>query len=582
MSIDCKDIAEKIFQSLNNNQDSMVLLSGGWGVGKTHFINNEFKEYLLEKEYKYISISVFGISDMKGFKSRLFSKIYLSSSEPLSIMHKITQGMGKSKIKSLETASFIVESIIPLIDAWVKTENYEIIMVVDDIERVLDEKLRNEIISECYNMVLENKIKIVIAANKKEISSNRNVFEKGFGQIIEFNRSPDSIIEISFQNKISTFQKDFLKKYIELNEFNNIRILKRIAQVYDELKILVREKIGIGKFTSEHNQLLIMITLIIDMIYACALSRDEILLTLDAIKNRDKKIELLPWMHPTDMKRILFLSEQLEERQLIKEPLVPLILYCDGKSISIDAVKISFILISSNISSYLDIRYWGNDIDFKKIDDEIDSLVGVAFNLNNLDFKIMINGLIALIKLKDLDLYKEANLIEEIERLSQHIGDKKFEVDEQHLEAITLEDSYYYDYLEVFKKNAIKTSKENIEENNLLTMLLKSPIDAAKKITSIDLNKENPIENDEFFNAIKDCFDKWDKPKAWKEAYSLIFNIAPYKLKNKYEELLKCLEGAIASQDINESSRYKIAMMKIALHTFKNDFNNIKKQWDKA
>lgn len=184
---------ENIIKSITNyvnkkDSDYAILLDGVWGTGKTFFIKNIFpKEYQndTKKELNYIYISAAGINDIEQFINYIY---YSLTIKKLSTTKPAYANIYNNKniIKSL--INLIPFNLIPIIGDNLKqsisdistsiikeTINFsDIVIIIDDIERISDTINIEDFLYKVYDTFILNNLKVIFVCNEKEIYSNNS------------------------------------------------------------------------------------------------------------------------------------------------------------------------------------------------------------------------------------------------------------------------------------------------------------------------------------------------------------------------------------------------------------------------
>lgn len=272
-----------------------LLLTGEWGCGKTHLIENELKKEL-EQSYIIVRVSLFGVDSIETLNT-LVKKEWASNCLPL--WGKI--GKFKKTLKAGETAFGSIASMIPFlkdakdtvlainpldyitIKPTIKIDDNTktVILVFDDLERAKSSIDVNDILG-CINDYCENQqFHVIILANEERIKRNNNqchdntiayeeIKEKIIVKTIQINPDYNAVItslldeETWFDDKYTEFlrrNKELIKKLFSSsseieNDINdetkddkphNIRSLKcalhGFNRIYSEfLKVTGKEK----------------------------------------------------------------------------------------------------------------------------------------------------------------------------------------------------------------------------------------------------------------------------------------------------------------------------------------------------
>lgn len=237
-----KVIQQIIEQLKDSSYPPIILLDGDWGIGKTHLINKELKE-LLESETEefgdFYYISAFGIQNVSEFQDQVVS-LYMSNQEKSSEYIKGVTSFS-SKLAQMCGANTseagIIQGVISGTTGFLRQKAIEnmknFTLVIDDLERLTNEKLIAEIMGTCLRFAEHNKIKVIAIANVTAFKDKTKV-EKSFSDVIKLTRTSEELLNIitdnnnqmpdsikkTFFDTIEQAQKDHLN-------INNLRVLQR-------------------------------------------------------------------------------------------------------------------------------------------------------------------------------------------------------------------------------------------------------------------------------------------------------------------------------------------------------------------
>lgn len=172
---------EEIVQAIKNYIEDTVypyalMITGEWGSGKTYFIkNNVISELENYQQKKIVYISLYGLNSIEEINKLVFMNIILGS-EKSNKMEKVIEpgvnllaGIVKPfiPIPDVIKDKKNIENIMEIFTKNFKTEN--IVLVFDDLERCSCPI--EEIFGYLNTFVEQNKNKIILIANEKEIGS---------------------------------------------------------------------------------------------------------------------------------------------------------------------------------------------------------------------------------------------------------------------------------------------------------------------------------------------------------------------------------------------------------------------------
>ncbi|MGG8297812.1 P-loop NTPase fold protein [Klebsiella sp. 141251] len=201
------------------NPKYAVLVDGEWGVGKTHLINEIFKEK------PKIYVSLFGLTTIQEVHSAVFVKMYPNRSR----IKKIFNWFGNSNLKANDVTLAIGPLIGNIANALIKekVDNSKTI-IFDDLERC---RINQKDIFGAINKYVEHhQCKVIAIAHDKKLQKGlTDKKEKIFGQILKV--SPD--IQDAFNQFIKRSKapqafenvKDIIYKSFIASQCKSLRVL---------------------------------------------------------------------------------------------------------------------------------------------------------------------------------------------------------------------------------------------------------------------------------------------------------------------------------------------------------------------
>lgn len=248
------DSSEQIIQKLKDKCfPSLILLDGNWGCGKTYHARQELTPRL-KREFKldisYMSLQ--GVSSIDDFRNRILSLHYSGKTNGVKLINSVKNIISKSG--RLIGDSGLTEGTLnafsePLKHHFLSNIDHRV-FILDDLERVYEDKLRIEILGECLSLVeSKQNIYIVVIADSTKIE-NKNILEKVFGESVSLTLSPNDIIkfvESEYQQSINGYIISELKLLLSQLEVNNLRIIKRIFQLFSKVKYKIEQDSNIDQ-----------------------------------------------------------------------------------------------------------------------------------------------------------------------------------------------------------------------------------------------------------------------------------------------------------------------------------------------
>ena len=224
----------------------MLLIDGSWGSGKTHYIKNELEHALTSEfqNHKLSFFSLYGVSSIDDFRDRLISLTLTDNTETSNLVQRATQ-----VVDSIAT-NMGERGIGGILNGAAGAYKYKLysdldnsILLLDDLERISNEKTIKDILGECLNLAESKNIKIVVIANESKLTCKDDV-EKVFIDKVKFGYSTEQIAEIlreDFNGDLSESLFNELVLHINSIGSSNIRVLKRALIKFKKLK----EKISV-------------------------------------------------------------------------------------------------------------------------------------------------------------------------------------------------------------------------------------------------------------------------------------------------------------------------------------------------
>ncbi|MFA0683453.1 NTPase, partial [Vibrio splendidus] len=160
---------------------SMVLLDGHWGVGKTYYVKNELQPYLKNyypSPYKTIYLSLYGVTSLEDFKDRVLSLTYTENKKSSWLTKQGSDLIGSSAqaISGARGVGAALGGVASIVKYHYFNRIDNLVLLLDDLERITCEKVRTQVIGECLNLA-ENKqhIKIVVIGNQDKIGTHADI-----------------------------------------------------------------------------------------------------------------------------------------------------------------------------------------------------------------------------------------------------------------------------------------------------------------------------------------------------------------------------------------------------------------------
>lgn len=222
----------------------VIMLSGTWGSGKTHFWINEIEPKFKKKSYAYVSL--YGKTSISSIENDLYMQIYSSTNNEGDFISKASSTLISTYAKVFKPLSIIdAEESEKLVVASkhkkaIVALQKNALICFDDFERKSKNVDLNDLFGFITQLALTFKCKIVLILNSdvfdgkdKEIFSN--VKEKTVSKYLKFTPTSTELFEIIF-NKYTLDEKYKIIILNAINEFSllNARIYENILENFQE------------------------------------------------------------------------------------------------------------------------------------------------------------------------------------------------------------------------------------------------------------------------------------------------------------------------------------------------------------
>jgi hypothetical protein len=203
-----------------------VLLSGPWGVGKTHLLKAFLKKELDEDPASYVYVSLYGLSSIEEIDDALFQAVFPALTGTAA---KVVGRVAKVGLKFLkvEPGEWDIKDFLNKFRATV--------YVFDDLERC--EAPINKVLGYINQFVEHGSAKVIILANEKEIGEDKDYTrrrEKLIGKTLHVS----SVFDEAFEHFTSTIDHAGARAFIKgsaadiatvyaQSKLDNLRILQQ-------------------------------------------------------------------------------------------------------------------------------------------------------------------------------------------------------------------------------------------------------------------------------------------------------------------------------------------------------------------
>jgi hypothetical protein len=240
--------------------DYAVLLTGPWGVGKTHFIKQFIESRTValgddRKTKKTLFVSLYGITSFRQIEDEFQRQLHpILSSKGMKIAWAVGKGLLKSttKIDLGDKEELSINAQIPEIDFadYFQTPK-DCILIFDDLERC--SMNASDILGYINSFVEHHSFKTIILANETAILEKDEKYklikEKLIGQTLELQPSTQAALSnflkgIRHQKTLSFLESnaDLLLSIYRQSGTNNLRLLKHSLWDFERLATTFTEK----------------------------------------------------------------------------------------------------------------------------------------------------------------------------------------------------------------------------------------------------------------------------------------------------------------------------------------------------
>ena len=241
---------EQIIHTFCNCQSSeqALLIKGGWGCGKTYFINE-----LIKNNRNYIYFSLNGVDNVSVLIKSLLALILSGKSEKIkesNILSKVIQGGIEAASKFNDKVIFsITDTVLDLsIDSFSnkifaqKNGNLPI-LVLDDLERISEKIDITDLLGAIHSRFMVNGVKVIYIADETKIKLNNEDDRKSYDsekekyiyRTIDFRRDNSKVYKALLKNrKIDESFVDILSAVFP-NDQDNLRSVQSCLDLYNEI-----------------------------------------------------------------------------------------------------------------------------------------------------------------------------------------------------------------------------------------------------------------------------------------------------------------------------------------------------------
>lgn len=271
---------EQIIELLNDPSfPQVVLLDGAWGSGKTHFINhqliNKLREVFSPNIYFF---SLYGISSIDDFRDKIIS-LSMTEQEEASVFAKYFSKVvdGAAVNMGERGVGAVINGVAGAYKYKLYGELDDCVLILDDLERVADDKIIKNILGECLSLAESKNIKVLVVANESKLSCKDDV-EKVFADKYKFSFTHEEVVSILRQEYDALDDQLANELLLNITAINskNIRVLKRAVVKFTRIKKEI-EKIENVILDQALSKVLSDVIRICYAKFECGFSKEEII-----------------------------------------------------------------------------------------------------------------------------------------------------------------------------------------------------------------------------------------------------------------------------------------------------------------
>jgi hypothetical protein len=237
---------ETVIQNfVSDKHNDLLVIKGGWGVGKTYFWQKLIKEAqekkLVSKDW-YAYVTLFGVNDLEELKTSILVEV--QNGQPDSAVDKILQitSNAKKAAIALETLPSLQKYTGGLVKRLVFMDVRNSLICIDDIERRGDKLSIKDVMGLASFLKEQRNCKIVLILNEdglqvKEADDFRRHSEKIIDIELYFSPTSEEAYSYAFPKEYPYYE--FIRDKCSRLNIRNIRILQRVKRFIDGLLPLI-------------------------------------------------------------------------------------------------------------------------------------------------------------------------------------------------------------------------------------------------------------------------------------------------------------------------------------------------------
>jgi len=258
---------KKSYLTQDKRNGEILMLSGVWGSGKTHFWKNEIEQELIkdlkEKDKSYVFISLYGKDSIEELQNEIYQLSYNFSieegsdivSSACSVFTKVTSFMPKISVLGIEVElsqsaeKVNAEKIKQQIEKGIGSLKDGGVICFDDFERKSSKIDLNDLFGFITNLTEIFLTKTIIITNQeffKEKDSEvfSRIKEKSVNKFLLLDPTVDELFETIYKDKYSALDdyKSEILRAIKITEEKNARIFIQVLDNCLEYKNYAKDK----------------------------------------------------------------------------------------------------------------------------------------------------------------------------------------------------------------------------------------------------------------------------------------------------------------------------------------------------
>ena len=236
------EIQSAVESFLQSEQNDMLLIRGGWGVGKTFFWRRILEQSrrankVSKKSYAYVSL--FGVNDVQDLKNAIYAsrigvnQLNLPFVKDSDVLHQV-----KHIIRPLEQLPILKSHTGGIITAALFLFVRDVLICIDDLERKGDGLQMRDVLGLLSMLKDQCNCKIVLILNDDTLEQKEaDEFQKHSEKLIDLDlRFSPSISEaVDYIFPANYWHRYYIRECCLRLEIQNIRILQRVRMATNKL-----------------------------------------------------------------------------------------------------------------------------------------------------------------------------------------------------------------------------------------------------------------------------------------------------------------------------------------------------------